>query len=104
MEFDINNIQKKSELNAMDSGRKSKENEMNKYRNDDKFLENFFKDKASRLPDYGGDIENLFTMCKFNHSRRIFGLHPKNKKKINNRWYSKWIWRTGKIQEKNISW
>lgn len=34
------------------------------------------------LENYGGDLENIFTQCKFAHSRRVFGLHPKNRKII----------------------
>lgn len=47
------------------------------------FISNFFKDNMSKFVNYGGDIDNLITMCKFSHSRRIVGKHPCNKKKLN---------------------
>jgi hypothetical protein len=46
------------------------------------FINKFFIDKKDEFKNFGGDIENLFTMCKFSHSRRVFGLHPKNRKKL----------------------
>lgn len=46
------------------------------------YISEFFNKRKGDFPHYGGDIENLFTMCKFIHSRRVFGLHPSNRKKI----------------------
>jgi hypothetical protein len=37
----------------------------------------FFKEKMNNFPNYGGDIENLIVACKFCHSRRVIGKHPK---------------------------
>lgn len=48
----------------------------------DDFIINFFKNNLNKFGNYGGDIENLITMCKFCHSRRIIGKHPNNKKKL----------------------
>lgn len=45
-------------------------------------LDDFFKENKDKFPHFGGDIENLLTFCKFSHSRRMFGLHPKNRKKL----------------------
>jgi hypothetical protein len=43
-------------------------------------LTKFFRENKESFPYYGGDVENLFTMCKFMHSRRLFGKHPKYKR------------------------
>lgn len=61
---------------------KEEEYKLEEYKRDKNFLVNFFKDKKDDLPHFGGDIENLFTLCKFTHSRRVFGLHPRNRKKL----------------------
>lgn len=45
-------------------------------------LTKFFRDNKDQFPYYGGDIENLFTLCKFMHSRRLFGKHPKYRRKL----------------------
>lgn len=50
----------------------------------DNQLNDFFKEHMNEFVNYGGDIENLITHCKFMHSRRIFGKHPKLRKKLNN--------------------
>jgi hypothetical protein len=46
-------------------------------------LNEFFTKNKEEFPYYGGDIENLLLNCKFAHSRRVFGKHPKNKRKLN---------------------
>lgn len=38
--------------------------------------------KIKEIKHYGGDIENIFTLAKFIHSRRVFGLNPSNRKKL----------------------
>lgn len=40
--------------------------------NDD-FLNNFFKEHKDVFNFFGGDMDNLFTSCKFSHSHRVFG-------------------------------
>jgi hypothetical protein len=45
-------------------------------------LTNFFENNEDKFNYFGGDIENLFTSCKFSHSRRIFGKNMKDKKKL----------------------
>ena len=47
------------------------------------FIQDFFKTNLSKFCNYGGDIENLITMCKFCHSRRVIGKHPKYKRILN---------------------
>jgi len=44
----------------------------------------FFKEHILDFPNYGGDIENLIVQCKFMHSRRVAGMHPKNRRKLTN--------------------
>jgi SpoVK/Ycf46/Vps4 family AAA+-type ATPase len=44
------------------------------------YLEELFKDNLDKFTNYGGDIDNLITNCKFMHASRVFGLHPKNKR------------------------
>lgn len=46
-------------------------------------LTDFFMKNTGNFPHFGGDIETLLLNCKFAHSRRIFGKHPKNKRKLN---------------------
>lgn len=46
-------------------------------------LTGFFKQNKDNFPFYGGDIDNFLLSCKFVHSRRVFGKHPKNKRKLN---------------------
>lgn len=46
-------------------------------------MEKFFKENKDSFPDYGGDMETLLLNCKITHSNRIFGKHPKYRKKIN---------------------
>jgi AAA+ superfamily predicted ATPase len=45
-------------------------------------LTDFFNKNIKEFPYYGGDVENLLLNCKFAHSRRVFGKHPKNKRKL----------------------
>jgi hypothetical protein len=45
-------------------------------------LTKFFKDHMNDFTAYGGDIENLLTHCKFMHSRRVAGKHPKLRKQL----------------------
>ena len=47
-----------------------------------KIITNFFEEHKKELPNYGGDLENLLVMCKFSHSKRIIGKHPKLKRKL----------------------
>ena len=42
----------------------------------------FFNDNLKEFPNYGGDIENLINQCKFKHSRRVMGKHPKFRKQL----------------------
>lgn len=46
-------------------------------------LNQFFVKHLNEFQYYGGDIETLLVMCKFAHSKRVFGKHPINRKKIN---------------------
>jgi SpoVK/Ycf46/Vps4 family AAA+-type ATPase len=45
-------------------------------------LTEFFKNNIDDFPNFGGDIENLLVQCKFMHSRRIAGKHPKYRRKL----------------------
>ena len=47
----------------------------------DKLLR-FFKDNKYKFPFYGGDMETLLIECKFCHSRRVVGQHPKERRKL----------------------
>jgi SpoVK/Ycf46/Vps4 family AAA+-type ATPase len=49
----------------------------------DNKLEKFFKENKDNFKNYGGDMETLLLNCKITHSNRIFGKHPKYRKKIN---------------------
>ncbi|CAH6421844.1 AAA family ATPase [uncultured virus] len=40
-------------------------------------LTSFFRENKNEFSFYGGDLENLLVECKFMHSRRIVGKHPK---------------------------
>lgn len=40
---------------------------------DESVTETFFIDKYNDFPNFGGDMENLFSKCKKAHARRIFG-------------------------------
>jgi len=51
--------------------------------NDKKYILNFFNKHMSDFKYFGGDVNNFLLHCKFAHSRRVFGKHPKNKRKIN---------------------
>lgn len=46
-------------------------------------LSSFFKTYEKDFPNYGGDVENFFKSCQFAHSKRMIGLHPDQRKKIN---------------------
>ena len=48
-----------------------------------KDLDKFFEKNIKDFPFFGRDIENLFVSCKFMHSRRVLGKHPRNKCKLN---------------------
>ena len=50
---------------------------------DENTLITFFKENKVEFPNFGGDIENLITNCKFSHSRRVLSLAPIMKKKFN---------------------
>jgi SpoVK/Ycf46/Vps4 family AAA+-type ATPase len=43
---------------------------------DDKVVEEFINE------NFGGDMETLLFRTKITHSKRVFGVHPRNKKKI----------------------
>lgn len=45
-------------------------------------LSKFFTEQKDNLPHFGGDIENLLMDCKFMHSRRVVGKHPKLRRKL----------------------
>jgi len=49
----------------------------------DKYLLNFFTNNKDEFKNYGGDIENFILNSKFVHSKRVFNLHPFNRKKLN---------------------
>jgi len=61
-----------------DSNWKLNEEELNKNK-----LTDFFKTNKKHFINYGGDIENLIVNCKFMHSRRIVGKHPKFRRLLN---------------------
>jgi len=42
----------------------------------------FFEKNKNEFKNFGGDLENLLVMCKFSHSKRIIGKHPKLKRKF----------------------
>ncbi len=42
----------------------------------------FFEKNKTEFKNFGGDLENLLVMCKFSHSKRIIGKHPKLKRKF----------------------
>jgi SpoVK/Ycf46/Vps4 family AAA+-type ATPase len=42
----------------------------------------FFEEHNADFKNFGGDLQNLIVMCKFCHSRRIAGKHPKLKRKL----------------------
>lgn len=48
----------------------------------DQTLNQFFTQNKDAFKYYGGDIDNLLLNCKFVHSRRVFGKHPVNKKRL----------------------
>lgn len=51
--------------------------------NEKAYLTEFFNKNKSDFKYFGGDIDNLILNCKYAHSRRVFGKHPKNKRKLN---------------------
>ncbi len=51
--------------------------EINEDNIDQSHLLKFFTENREDFPHYGGDIENLIIDCKFMHSRRVVGKHPK---------------------------
>lgn len=46
-------------------------------------LRKFFTENKDQFPFFGGDVDTLLLNCKFAHSRRVFGQHPKNRRKLN---------------------
>lgn len=50
---------------------------------DPKELTELFAKNKDKFPYYGGDIENYLLNCKMVHAKRVFGKHPKNKRKLN---------------------
>jgi SpoVK/Ycf46/Vps4 family AAA+-type ATPase len=50
---------------------------------DDKVLEEFINKNIKEFENFGGDMETLLFRTKITHSKRVFGVHPRNKKKIN---------------------
>lgn len=49
---------------------------------DDDKLASFIKTHIQDFENFGGDIETLLLNCKLVHSRRLFGKHPNDRKKI----------------------
>ena len=49
---------------------------------DKKLLMEFFNKNKEEFQYYGGDIDNLLINCKFAHSRRLAGKHPKYRRKL----------------------
>lgn len=47
------------------------------------YMTNFFKHYKEYFNNYGGDIDNFITICKFIHSRRIITEHPKYRRILN---------------------
>lgn len=47
-----------------------------------KYIIEFFKNNLEKFDNYGGDIDNLITMCKFSHSRRVIGKNPSLRRKL----------------------
>ena len=45
-------------------------------------LTEFFKINFKEFKFFGGDVDNLLLNCKFTHSRRVFGKHPKNRRRL----------------------
>lgn len=45
-------------------------------------LTKFFTENKDNFPNFGGDIDNLLVNCKFMHSRRLVGKHPKHRFKL----------------------
>lgn len=45
----------------------------------------FMKENYDSFPYFGGDIENLLFHVKIAHAHRVMGLHPRNRKKIDNK-------------------
>jgi len=45
-------------------------------------LTKFFQENKDEFPHFGGDVENLFINCKFMHSKRVFGKHPKHRRRF----------------------
>lgn len=52
-------------------------NWMTHHKVNSKFLEEFFTKNKKSFQFFGGDMENLLTSCKFCHSHRVIGKHPK---------------------------
>jgi hypothetical protein len=63
--------------------KKVKDNNWEIYDIDDNYLNNYFEKHKKLFPFFGGDMDNLFTSCKFCHSKRVFSKPMSYKKKIN---------------------
>jgi SpoVK/Ycf46/Vps4 family AAA+-type ATPase len=50
---------------------------------DDKLLEEFINKNIKEFENFGGDMETLLFRTKITHSKRVFGKHPRDRKKIN---------------------
>ena len=48
-----------------------------------KIITKIFDKNKNEFKNYGGDLENLLVICKFSHSKRTIGKHPKLKRKLN---------------------
>jgi hypothetical protein len=48
----------------------------------DNILEEFITKNINNFENFGGDMETLLFRTKITHSKRVFGIHPKNRKKI----------------------
>ena len=54
----------------------------NDFDNSEKEITNLIKENMNYFNNYGGDIETFFFKCKIAHSMRVFGKHPKERKKL----------------------
>ena len=45
-------------------------------------LISLIKENVKKFNNFGGDIETLLLKCKISHSNRVFGKHPKLRKKL----------------------
>jgi len=53
------------------------------FKNYNKELVKLINENIENFNNFGGDIETYFFKCKIAHSMRVFGKHPKERKKLN---------------------